>query len=393
MLYGSCSVSETPEVWQCVRSIRDFSSLRVELGHDPGPQQAGGPQLGHLHEQVHADGEEEREPGGERVDVEAPGGGGPDVLEAVGDGEGQLLVGRRPRLLHVVAGDGDRVEPGHVLGRVLDDVGHDPHARRRRVDVGVADHELLEDVVLDGPAELVLAHALLLGRHDVAGQHRQHGPVHGHRHADLVEGDVVEEDLHVLDRVDGHAGHAHVALHPGVVAVVAPVGGEVEGHREAGLPGGQVALVEGVGLLGGGEARRTGAGSRAGCAYIVARDAADERRRSPGSPPRCSTPDQVGLGVQRVHGDALGGLPDRARRGSCPAAPSRPGPARLRDQVRPWWPQSYGSGSCCGLVRGLGVVRSPRLGRGSSVAVSGGPAPGGGGWPRWLVFQMLWGPQ
>ncbi len=30
LLYGSCSVSETPDVWQWVRSICDFSVLRPE---------------------------------------------------------------------------------------------------------------------------------------------------------------------------------------------------------------------------------------------------------------------------------------------------------------------------------------------------------------------------
>ena len=85
LLYGSCSVSDTPEVWQCVRSIERRRVLRLELRHDPVPQQAGGPQLGHLHEEVHADGEEERQAAGERVDVEAAVERGPDVLEAVGD--------------------------------------------------------------------------------------------------------------------------------------------------------------------------------------------------------------------------------------------------------------------------------------------------------------------
>ena len=62
--------------------------------------------------------------------------------------------------------------------------------------------------------------------------------------------------------------------------VVAPVGGQVEGHRQAGLARGQVALVEGVGLLGGREpavlAERPGpVGVHRGP------HAADERRRSP----------------------------------------------------------------------------------------------------------------
>ena len=298
--------------------------LRVEAFHHPGPEQAGGPQLRHLHEQVHADGEEEREPGGEGVHVETPGVGRPDVFEAVGDGEGQFLVGGRPRLLHVVAGDGDRVEAGHVGRRVLDDVGHDPHARRRRVDVGVADHELLEDVVLDGPAELVLGHPLLLGRHHVAGQHGEHGPVHGHGDADPVQGDVGEEDVGVLHRVDGHPGHADVALHPGVVRVIAPVGGEVEGHRQAGLARGEVALVEGVGLLGGREAAVLAQGPGP-VGVHRGPDAADEGREARQAAEVLDA-GQIGLGVERRDGDALGRGPGQVVGAGAPQLLLGPGP-------------------------------------------------------------------
>ncbi len=108
---------------------------------------------------------------------------GPDVLDAVGQGVGHLDVGGRPGLLHVVAGDRDRVELRHVRAGEREDVGDDPHRRRRRVDVGVADHELLEDVVLDGPGQLRRLHPLLLGGHHVERQHRQHRAVHGHRDA------------------------------------------------------------------------------------------------------------------------------------------------------------------------------------------------------------------
>ena len=105
------------------------------------------------------------------------------------------------------------------------------------------------------PCELLRAHALLLGRHDVSREHRQDGAVHGHRDADLAQGDAVEEAFHILDGIDRHTRLADVAAYPGVVAVVAPVGREIEGDGEAFLPAGEVALVEGVRLLGGGEAR------------------------------------------------------------------------------------------------------------------------------------------
>ena len=167
LLKTSCAVSDQPLVWLCVRRLRRLGVLRVELAHQPRPQRAGGAHLGDLHEEVHADRPEEAEPRRELVDVEAGGEAGAEVLDAVGQRVGELEVGGRPGLLHVVAGDRDRVEARHLLGGVAEDVADDPHARLRRVDVGVADHELLEDVVLDGPRELLRLHPLLLGRGDV----------------------------------------------------------------------------------------------------------------------------------------------------------------------------------------------------------------------------------
>ncbi len=108
----------------------------------------------------------------------------------------------------------------------------------------------LEDVVLDRTRQLLQRAALLQSGHDVEGQHGQHGAVHGHRHRHAVERNAVEEHLHVLHRADRHAGLAHVAHHARVVGVVAAVRGEVERHRQTLLAGGQVAAVEGVGLLG-----------------------------------------------------------------------------------------------------------------------------------------------
>ena len=55
-------------------------------------------------------------------------------------------------------------------------------------------------------------------------------------------------------RVDRDAGLADVADDARVVGVVAAVGGEVEGDREAHLPRGEVRAVERVRLLGGREA-------------------------------------------------------------------------------------------------------------------------------------------
>ena len=254
LLKTSCAVSDQPEVWECVRRRQRLGVLRVELADQPAPQRPGRAHLRDLHEEVHADRPEEAQPRRELVDRHPGREAGADVLDAVGQRVGELEVLRRPGLLDVVAGDRDRVEAGHLRRGVAEDVGDDPHARLGRVDVGVADHELLEDVVLDGPAELLRLHPLLLGRGDVEREHRQHGAVHRHRHRHLVERDAVEEGPGVVDRVDRHAGHADVAAHPRVVGVVAAVGGQVEGDAEPLLAGREVAAVERVGLLGGGEA-------------------------------------------------------------------------------------------------------------------------------------------
>jgi hypothetical protein len=47
---------------------------------------------------------------------------------------------------------------------------------------------------------------------------------------------------------------ADIARHPRMIGIVAAMGGEVEGDGDALLAGGEVAPVEGVGILGGGEA-------------------------------------------------------------------------------------------------------------------------------------------
>lgn len=82
-------------------------------------------------------------------------------------------------------------------------------------------------------------HALFLAGDDETGEDRSDGAIHRHRYRHCVERDAVEQDLHVLDAVDRHAGLANIALDAGMVAVIAAVGGEVEGDRHALLSCGQ----------------------------------------------------------------------------------------------------------------------------------------------------------
>ena len=52
----------------------------------------------------------------------------------------------------MVAADADRVELGHVLAGIPEDIGDDPHAWFWWINIGVANHEFLKDIILNGSA-------------------------------------------------------------------------------------------------------------------------------------------------------------------------------------------------------------------------------------------------
>ena len=70
LLNTSCAASDQPEVWQWVRSDSERASCGSNSFISFAQSSARGAQLRHLHEEVHADAEEERKPRREAVDVE-----------------------------------------------------------------------------------------------------------------------------------------------------------------------------------------------------------------------------------------------------------------------------------------------------------------------------------
>ena len=333
LLNTSCAASDQPEVCEWARSDERARVLRVELLHELGPKETRGAKLRHLHEEVHADRPEERQPRRKPVDIESGFDAGADIFDAVGERVGELQVLRRAGLLHVIAGDRDRVELRHLLRRVGEDVGDDAEAGCGRIDVGVAHHEFFEDVVLDRAAKFFRRHALFLGGDDVERHDRQHRAVHGHRHGHLVERDAGEQRPHVVDRVDRDTGHADVAGDARMVAVVAAVGGEIEGDREALLSGGEVAAVEGVGVFGGGEAGVLP--DRPGLGDIHGRVGAAQIRRDAGIAVEAGEAVQVVGAVGGFDRNAFGRQP-----GFCATAGREP---PLSGRNRSWRSPEYGS--------------------------------------------------
>ena len=141
-----------------------------------------------------------------------------------------------------------------MLCRVAEDVRNNLHRRRWRINIGVTNHELFKNVVLDRAGQFVLRNTLFFGGHNVARQNRQHGAVHGHRDRNLVERDLVEEDLHVFDGVNRYARLADVTYHTGVVRIVTAVGGQIESNRHPLAAGSQCLAVESVRRFSGREA-------------------------------------------------------------------------------------------------------------------------------------------
>ena len=170
------------------------------------------------------------------------------------------------------------------------------------------------------PDEFFRRHALLFGRDDIERQHRQHRAVHGHRHAHLVERDAGEQRAHVVDRVDGDARHADVAGDARMIAVVAAVGGEIEGDRQALLSGGEVAPIEGVGILRRGEARILAHGPR--LIDVHGRVGAAQIGRDAGIGVEEIDAGEIGFGIGGLHRDAFGRQP--WLRDAAPAEARRP---------------------------------------------------------------------
>ena len=157
---------------------------------------------------------------------------------------GDLLDRRRARLLQVVAADVGRVPARHLVDAEGDHVGDQAQAGLGREGVGAAREVLLDDVVLGRAGEGGAIDATLLGDRDVEAEQPGRRRVDRHRGVHLVERDAVEQLVHVALVGDRDADLADLAAGEDVVGVVAGLGRQVEGDREAGLALRQVAAVE-----------------------------------------------------------------------------------------------------------------------------------------------------
>jgi len=177
--------------------------------------------------------EEVGEARGEGVDVHASDEAGLDIFHAVAEGEGEFLGCGGAGFADVVAGDGDGVPFGEVLGLELDGVYDEFDGCFGRVDELVLGVELFEDVVLECASEGVPGDVALFGHCEVHCPDDACGAVDCLGDGDGVDGDVFVEAVHVFDGVDGDAALADFADREHVVGVASHKGGEVEGGGES----------------------------------------------------------------------------------------------------------------------------------------------------------------
>ena len=237
--------------------LRIFDS--VALPTDLGPEPAHRLQLRDFLDESDPGVDEERDPaehpGEVLVGDLAPGLDFVEHRDRVGERVGDLLNRRGAGLLQVVGADVDRVPRGHLVDREGDHVGDQAHRGLGREGVGTAREVLLDDVVLGRPLELRAIDSGLLGRGDVEPEHPGGDRVDRHRGVHLAERDAIHQGFHVTQVRDRNADLADFATRERVVRVVAGLGRQVEGDREACLALGQVRPVElvrapGVGVAG-----------------------------------------------------------------------------------------------------------------------------------------------
>ena len=172
----------------------------------------------------------------------------PDCLHRIehGDGGGQrvsqLLHRRRACFLQVIGADVGRVPARQLFLAGKDDGVLDQFQRRRgRKDVGTARQIFLDDVVLDGAGELAAIGAGGVGSRHIERQQPGTCRVDGHRRIHAIERDAVQQRAHIAEMGYGHADLANLAAGQFMIAVVAGLGGQIEGNGKAGLALGQIA--------------------------------------------------------------------------------------------------------------------------------------------------------
>ena len=205
------------------------------LLHDRCPEAARRTELGGLFKQVVMGVKEEGQARGEFVERQSGRKRRLDVGNAIRQGEGDFLHRRRSRFTNVITGNRNGVPIRHFFAAIREGIHNESHGRPWRIDVGAASDVLLQNVVLDGAAQLVAADSLLFRDQLVEQQQGARGGVDGHRRRHVIQRQSAQQEAHVVEGANGHAHFPHFAFGTRVVSVVTHLRGQVKGAGQTGL--------------------------------------------------------------------------------------------------------------------------------------------------------------
>ena len=208
----------------------------AKLGHKPDPgideeadarDHDGKVRLGHLTPGL--DRIQHRDGGGQRI--------------------GQFLLGRRTGLLQMVGTDVGRVPFGRLDIGPSHHIADHPHRGGGRIDIGPARQIFLHQVVLGRALQGLRRDALLLRQPDIERQEPRRRRINGHGGVHAIKRDLIEQGAHVAHMADRHPNLTDLTARQNMVWIIAGLGRQIEGHRQACLTLGQIGAVEGVGLV------------------------------------------------------------------------------------------------------------------------------------------------
>ena len=131
----------------------------------------------------------------------------------------------------MITTDGDGIEFWHVPGRKFENISNDFHRRRRRIDIGVSYHELLQDVILYCTIQVGQRDALFFRCNNIKCKYRKNRAIHSHRDRHFSKRDLVKKDLHILHAINGNPGFTDIPENPGVIGVITAMSRKVKSDR------------------------------------------------------------------------------------------------------------------------------------------------------------------
>ena len=157
-----------------------------------------------------------------------------------GESEGQLLFRCRAGLLQMVRADVHRVPFGQVRARVGGDVGNHPQGGFWWANICASAQIFFDYIILHRALQRAHIGALLISYGNIERQQPRRGGIYGHGGVHLIKWDVGKERAHISQMADGNTDFTHFSTRQDMVAVIARLCRQIEGHGQAGLPFGEI---------------------------------------------------------------------------------------------------------------------------------------------------------